>query len=244
VWLQPQVRELASLSSPWYFGAVPKGNASYYGSSWNTAFDPEGLAGDYGLRTAERRHPKYFCDKPRPGPGGGCCSWSGPMWPFGALQSDCSPISFVLDSMFEVYLWAEGRPCVSRERQGDHCCNQRAERLHGRDDTRQSQALEDALAVHCDSHAALEGHKLLRRDVHRHREAVRARGQREHPDLLLRRTLASASWLQPHSTWLSILPCAVRVRTLGNNKISQHPSNYPCCWSNLLTACPEQLHGL
>lgn len=40
---------------------------------WNTAFDPEGLAGDYGLRTAERRHPKYFCDKPRPGPGGGCC---------------------------------------------------------------------------------------------------------------------------------------------------------------------------
>lgn len=40
---------------------------------WNTAFDPEGLAGDYGLRTAERRHPQYFCDKPRPGPGGGCC---------------------------------------------------------------------------------------------------------------------------------------------------------------------------
>lgn len=97
------VRELASLSSPWYFRAIPKQNASAYASSWNTgqsrfrssepmscfycirnsdmcllacwntAFDPEGLAGDYGLRTAERRHPQYFCDKPRPGPGGGCC---------------------------------------------------------------------------------------------------------------------------------------------------------------------------
>jgi hypothetical protein len=80
------VRELASLSSPWYFGAVPDANASLYATSWNTAFDPDGLGGDFGLRTAERRHPKYFCDKPRPGPGGGCCSWSGPVWPVSGMN--------------------------------------------------------------------------------------------------------------------------------------------------------------
>jgi hypothetical protein len=74
------VRELASLSSPWYFMAVPKANASAYAASWTTAFDPMGLGAQYGLRTAEKRHPKYFCDKKRPGAGGGCCNWSGPMW--------------------------------------------------------------------------------------------------------------------------------------------------------------------
>jgi len=36
------VRELASLTSPWYFGAVPLGNASAYADSWHTAFDPDG----------------------------------------------------------------------------------------------------------------------------------------------------------------------------------------------------------
>eukprot|EP00729_Bicosta_minor_P001924 gene1924-58_t len=66
------VRELASLSSPWYFQAVPQANASFYGVSWDTAFDPDGLGAPYGLRTAEKRHPNYYC-------GNGCCSWSGPM---------------------------------------------------------------------------------------------------------------------------------------------------------------------
>ena len=76
------VRELASLSSPWYFGAVPQENATAYAHSWDTAFDPDGLGAPFGLRTAEKRNPKYFCDKKRPGGGGGCCNWSGPMWPF------------------------------------------------------------------------------------------------------------------------------------------------------------------
>eukprot|EP01045_Picozoa_sp_COSAG04_P007067 COSAG04_NODE_360_length_15920_cov_50.432815_10_plen_104_part_00 len=87
------VRELASLSSPWYFSAVPKDNASAYASSWLTAFDPMGLAGDYGLRTAERRHPQYVCDKPRPGPGGGCCTWSGPMCKSLSCCVDLEPLS-------------------------------------------------------------------------------------------------------------------------------------------------------
>ena len=64
------VRELASLSSPWFFGAIPKANATSYAGSWLTAFDPDGLGGPNGLRTAEKRHAGYYC-------GLGCCSWSG-----------------------------------------------------------------------------------------------------------------------------------------------------------------------
>ena len=67
------VRELASLSSPWFFQAVPTANASLYAGSWDTAFDPDGLGGPAGLRSAEKRADGYYC-------GAGCCSWSGPVW--------------------------------------------------------------------------------------------------------------------------------------------------------------------
>ena len=70
------VRELASLSSPWLFGAVPADNASFFSASWAAAFDPQGLLGAAGLRTAELRHPRFSC------PPSSCCWWSGPSWPF------------------------------------------------------------------------------------------------------------------------------------------------------------------
>ena len=80
------VRELSSLSSPWYFGAVDPADAPKYAASWKTAFDPEGLLGQYGLRTAEKRlDPKadpmrhkypYSCYSHS------CCYWGGPVWPF------------------------------------------------------------------------------------------------------------------------------------------------------------------
>jgi len=74
------VREIGSLSSPWYFGAVPPESAGVYGASWGAAFDSNGgLLGPFGLRSAEARHPKYKC--PLPGCSGGCY-WSGPVWPF------------------------------------------------------------------------------------------------------------------------------------------------------------------
>jgi hypothetical protein len=73
------VREIASLSSPWYYGVIPTENASTYASSWVNAFDPEGFFGRWGLRSAELRHPKFKC--PSPGCSGGCY-WSGPSWPF------------------------------------------------------------------------------------------------------------------------------------------------------------------
>ena len=97
------VRELASLSSPWYFGAIPKHNASSYAASWKTAWDPQGLAGEYGLRTAERRNKGYFCDNPRPGagphgrPNSGCCKWSGPMWPFETAKAISGAVDVLND---------------------------------------------------------------------------------------------------------------------------------------------------
>ena len=100
------VRELASLSSPWYFGAVPVENASVYASSWDTAFDPDGLGAPFGLRTAEKRNPRYFCDKKRPGAGGGCCNWSGPMWPFETAKAISAAIR-VLNSYSSAHMSQE-----------------------------------------------------------------------------------------------------------------------------------------
>ena len=73
------VRELGSLSSPWFFGAVPPAAAAAYAPAWAAAFDAQGFLGPFGLRTAEARHPEYKC--PLPGCAGGCY-WSGPVWPF------------------------------------------------------------------------------------------------------------------------------------------------------------------
>jgi len=73
------VRELGSLSSPWLYGVVRADNAGQFAGSWAAAFDPDGFLAPFGLRTAERRHPKFNC--PTPGCSGGCY-WSGPSWPF------------------------------------------------------------------------------------------------------------------------------------------------------------------
>ena len=73
------VRELGSLSSPWLYGVVRADNAAKYAIGWAEAFDPQGFFAPYGLRTAEKRHPKFSC--PTPGCSGGCY-WSGPSWPF------------------------------------------------------------------------------------------------------------------------------------------------------------------
>lgn len=94
------VRELASLSSPWFFGVVPAANATVYQESWRTAFDPSGLGGPNGLRTAEKRHPKYTC-------GAGCCDWSGPVWPFETSKTISAAIN-VLNNYPEVTVLGSG----------------------------------------------------------------------------------------------------------------------------------------
>ena len=69
-------RELQGLSSPWYFGAVPMGNASTYAAAWGRLFDDDGFAAKWGPRTAERRDPCYNFTTNHE------CSWNGPTWPF------------------------------------------------------------------------------------------------------------------------------------------------------------------
>jgi hypothetical protein len=54
-----QVRELLAFV-PWYFESlIPRHKASRYLSMWKELFDPNGFFGEWGLRTAELRHPCY-----------------------------------------------------------------------------------------------------------------------------------------------------------------------------------------
>jgi hypothetical protein len=78
------VRELAGFV-PWYFG-LP-GDEVDPGPSVAQLRDPDGFAGPYGLRTAERRHPRYGfevegAELPR-----FLCRWNGPTWPFATSQT-------------------------------------------------------------------------------------------------------------------------------------------------------------
>lgn len=95
-----EVRELASLSSPWFHHAVDEADAAAYAASWETAFDSEGLGGAFGLRTAEARNPGYS-----PG-GAGCCHWNGPMWPYETSKALRAAIDIL-----QVRLW-RWRRCV------------------------------------------------------------------------------------------------------------------------------------
>ncbi len=99
------VRELASLTSPWLFGAVPPETASVYGASWESAFDPQGLGGAYGLRTAEARAPGYSCEL------GSCCWWRGPVWPFETAKALSAAVRILQDP-----LYAAGVPALTRGR--------------------------------------------------------------------------------------------------------------------------------
>lgn len=99
------VRELASLTSPWLFGAVPAGRAADFGASWAAAFDADGLSGPRGLRTAEARAPGYTCAP------GFCCSWAGPVWPFETSKALTAAAGVLQDAAV-----APGVPALTRAR--------------------------------------------------------------------------------------------------------------------------------
>ena len=99
------VRELASLSSPWLYGAVPRENASLYSSSWDTAFDPQGLGGPFGLRTLEARAAEYSCEL------GSCCWWRGPVWPFETAKALTAAVGILQDPLL-----APSVPALTRQR--------------------------------------------------------------------------------------------------------------------------------
>jgi hypothetical protein len=100
------VRELASLTSPWLFGAVPRGNASAYGASWEAAFDAAGFAAPFGLRTAEARAVGYSCEL------GSCCWWRGPVWPFETAKALTAAIGILQDGG----AYGAGVPALTRGR--------------------------------------------------------------------------------------------------------------------------------
>ena len=67
------VRELAGLSSPWYFGAA---DDARYAEAFAQLTADGGFGAKWGLRTAERRHPCYNFST-------NCVtSWHAPVWPF------------------------------------------------------------------------------------------------------------------------------------------------------------------
>ncbi|MDR1392782.1 MAG: hypothetical protein LBJ62_02255 [Bifidobacteriaceae bacterium] len=49
--------------------------------------DPMGFGGPFGLRTAERRHPRYGFPIDSPDPLTFICRWNGPSWPFATSQT-------------------------------------------------------------------------------------------------------------------------------------------------------------
>lgn len=62
---------------PWMFGLPPQG----YESAFADLLCPEGFASQYGLTTAEQRHPRYLYDYPH------SCLWNGYIWPFATTQT-------------------------------------------------------------------------------------------------------------------------------------------------------------
>jgi hypothetical protein len=62
---------------PWMFGLAGPEHVE----AWRQINDPAGFAGDWGLTTAERRHPEFRTH------GTGTCEWDGAVWPFATSQT-------------------------------------------------------------------------------------------------------------------------------------------------------------
>lgn len=70
------VRELIGYI-PWeYYDPAPSHDVA-----WKQLFDPQGFAGKYGPKTAERRSPRFRF------PSSDQCTWNGPSWPYATTQT-------------------------------------------------------------------------------------------------------------------------------------------------------------
>jgi hypothetical protein len=64
---------------PWYF-ELPEKNKGYE-AAWTQFTDEQGFKADFGITTAERRHPQFRTH------GTGTCEWDGAVWPFATSQT-------------------------------------------------------------------------------------------------------------------------------------------------------------
>lgn len=78
-----RARELVGFA-PWYVG-LPGGDIDARAAVAELT-DPEGFAAEYGLRTAERRHPRYGFPV-QSTLSRFLCRWNGPSWPFATSQT-------------------------------------------------------------------------------------------------------------------------------------------------------------
>ena len=96
---QVTVREIMGLSSPWYFGVIPKTGNTFekYLPSWKQLADPQGFAAKFGPRTAELRTPCYNFTQFRSWGTRHECNWNGPSWPFETAKLVTGMASLLLD---------------------------------------------------------------------------------------------------------------------------------------------------
>ena len=73
------VRELMGLTSPWYFGAVPRRSTrvAEYAQAFSQLDDPAGFGARWGPRTTELRHSACYNFSNR-----AQCNWNGGVWPY------------------------------------------------------------------------------------------------------------------------------------------------------------------
>jgi len=87
-------RELMGLSSPWYFGAVPReaGESRKYAKAFEQLFDPAGFGAPWGPRTTELRACAFnFSNRAQ-------CNWNGPVWPY-----ETSKVGTALINLLQAY---------------------------------------------------------------------------------------------------------------------------------------------
>jgi hypothetical protein len=94
---QVTVREIMGLSSPWYFGVIPKTSFEKFVPSWKQVSDPNGFAAPFGPRTVELRTPCYNFTQFRSWSTRHECNWNGPSWPFETSKLLTGMASLLLD---------------------------------------------------------------------------------------------------------------------------------------------------
>jgi len=191
-------RELAGLTSPWYFGVPPRETAARYLVSWARLFDDvDGFAARWGPRTAERSDPCHDHAT------GHECNWNGPSWPFETSKAIGAGIR-VLREYAEA---AEASGALDASRLWGLLKQYAHAHTHGRATNASAWELPGAgrawigEAMHPD-----EGYWLVRHLLYAKADPSRNRGARYH-----------------HSTYCDLVLQFLGLRPLGNGTLLVQP---------------------